>query len=759
MERFWKAMSYLVGVVSIGLVFALATFLTSVEIQDLDLWLHLAMGKFIVTNGYIPAADVLSCAIAGRPWVNHEWLFQVLVYLVFDHSGADGLIFMQTVVVTVTFLILLFLCYRKDKQMAVSFLLLLVLLVYQARFTIRPDIFSLLFFSIYVFVLSWHLEKRWSIYVLLLTQILWSNVHGFFFLGPFIVLLSLLSELTKRRFKLPFEWNTAGRLTDEEYSRLKRILGLVILACLVNPLTFEGAWYPIKVLLQLPGESKIFFENIQELQRPLSWHTLFSIKDFPHYKLLIYLSFMSFVLNFRKIDIGSFVFWLFFLLFSLAAKRNIVFFAFAAYLTCMSNIIHLRLKDVLPISFRTEKFNTMTGVLLKVLLCLWMLDYGTGFKDQGYYDFEKYERKSSFGGISQRNFPSKAADFLVKHRVQGNFFNDFNSGAYILGRCFPNIKVFIDGRTEEYGAQFFKQYQKMWKDGDPKLLDDALERYHLTGALLNSVQSPVPKGILKYFYDKGWAIVYFDYDAVIFLKDVPQNKKIIDEFRIDLTTWKGRPMDLRRLGAVRVSPFQQINRAYTLESMGFDDAAIMESKEALKISPAVAEPYKLLGKIYGKRGEHEKAFENFRLAAMIAPEDTEIRGNLALAYEKLGDFKGAIGQYEKILHYDPKGPRWYFEMSKAYALDKQYENALKNLKHAHQLDPSDVVDLLKVGDIFCDQKEFKMAKEVFQMALSTKKRKSEVHHKLGLCYQAEGESNLAQEEFKKEILLNSTNAN
>ena len=178
---------------------------------------------------------------------------------------------------------------------------------------------------------------------------------------------------------------------------------------------------------------------------------------------------------------------------------------------------------------------------------------------------------------------------------------------------------------------------------------------------------------------------------------------MIDKFHIDLTKWKLKPADLRRLGAVRVTPFQPVNRAYTLEAMGFDDAAIAEAQEALKVSPAVAEPYKLLGKIYGRREKHELAFENFRIAAIIAPEDTEIRSNLALAYEKLGDLKGALAQYEKILHYDPKGPRWYFQMSRVYALDKQYRNALKTLKQAHALDPSDVIDLLKIGDIMCEQ--------------------------------------------------------
>jgi hypothetical protein len=70
----------------------------------------------------------------------------------------------------------------------------------------------------------------------------------------------------------------------------------------------------------------------------------------------------------------------------------------------------------------------------------------------GYYDFDKFERKMEYGGVSLRNYPYKAADFLVANKIKGNFFNDFNSGAYLLGRASPDIKVFIDGRTEVYGV-------------------------------------------------------------------------------------------------------------------------------------------------------------------------------------------------------------------------------------------------------------------------------------------------------------------
>jgi len=51
--------------------------------------------------------------------------------------------------------------YNRDRQWLTVLTLLLVLLVYQSRFTIRPDIFSLLFFVLNIYILSLHINKRW----------------------------------------------------------------------------------------------------------------------------------------------------------------------------------------------------------------------------------------------------------------------------------------------------------------------------------------------------------------------------------------------------------------------------------------------------------------------------------------------------------------------------------------------------------------------------------------------------------------------
>ena len=108
-DWFWKKLSFLAGLASIFALFAFIIFSANIEMKDLDLWLHLGMGRFIMQNHFIPAVDVLSCSVAGTPWINHEWLFQVIVFNLFKYFGSDGIIMMQVVLVIATMLILLFL--------------------------------------------------------------------------------------------------------------------------------------------------------------------------------------------------------------------------------------------------------------------------------------------------------------------------------------------------------------------------------------------------------------------------------------------------------------------------------------------------------------------------------------------------------------------------------------------------------------------------------------------------------------------------
>jgi len=702
-ERFWKNLSLTIGWLSIGMLFALATFSSSLEIKDLDLWLHLRMGYWIWQHGFVPAYDVLSCTISGKAWVNHEWLFQILVYQVQKAFGFDGLISMQSIVVAVTFLMLLFLGYSRKQQFLVVLTLVMVLMVYQSRFTIRPDIFSLLFFVLYIYILSLHVSQRWAMYALVALQVLWSNMHGFFFFGPLLVGIGVLSEFIKRHLPLPFEWNTVGRLNDGEYTALKKILLLVVLACCVNPLTFKGAWYPLSVVFHLAGDNRIFFAHISELEKPITAATIFN-NNYIWYKILIILSCFSFIFNRRKIDISSLLMWGIFLGFSLAAVRNLIFFAVAAYMVIMVNAISIDWEDLVPLRFTTDIFKYITGILCKLAFMLWMLNLGIHMSSNGYFDFDTYNRKSEFFGVSKRSYPYKAVDFLMRERIRGNFFNDFNSGAYLVGRVNTNIKVFIDGRTEVYGPAFFETYQKIWKDGNAKVFADFARKDNITGAFLNNIRQQVPPEVLKMFHSfKNWSIVYLDYDAVIFLKQTPLNKPIIDRFAVDLTKWKPKPMDLLKLGTKRIEPFPFINRAYLLEALGADEAAFSEAKEALAVAPDYGPACIVLGKYYNKRKDYHKAFEYYRLASMYL-SNQEARLGLAQAYEDLKFYPEAVDQYQLVLNSFPKNTQAYFGMARAYALEGQDKKSLSMLSTAKKLGLEDKVDVQKIHDIINTKK-------------------------------------------------------
>ncbi|MDP8265414.1 MAG: tetratricopeptide repeat protein [Candidatus Aceula meridiana] len=751
-----KKIDYFVGMLAIGILAGLIIFLCNSEVGAFDIWLHLKTGEFIAQHNYIPTVDIFSCAVGGNVWNNHEWLFQLLAHFVFSAFSYDGLITMQASVIALTMLLLLFLGDIRDKQLGTAVLLLCVMMVYRTRFNIRPDIFSLLFFTSYIYILSLYIDRRWSLFALGFIQVLWVNTHGFFIFGPLFISIGLLSEFLKRRVRLPWEWNKVGRLEDKEYFHLKIALGVTLLACLCNPQFLRGAFYPFQVLFQLAGESRVFFSYIIELRKPILWSNLFSTNQ-GYFKALIIISFYSFIVNRRKVDISALFLWVFFLILSLQALRNMVFFAFVAYFVCFANFSQVKLKDVLPISFKSEKFRLLTMILLKVLLIAWIFRFGDSISRSAYYDFDKYEMKSSWGGVSLRRYPEKAADFILKSGISGNLFNDFNSGAYLIGRCFPQVKVFIDGRTELYGPEFFKIYKKVWESGSDELREEALEKYKITAAFLNSTDKKISKSLLTFFYEnEQWIPVYLNYDGMIFLKDISKNQEIIKEHRLDRKGYRFKNIDLNRIGPRKVPPFKQIKRAYTLQSLDLKEEALGQVEEGLLISPGHSDFYYLLGRFYFEDKSYEEAFENFRIATMITPSDSEFRFYLALSYAEINDYENAIKQFESLIKNGVKKAKVFAALANTYVLDNQYDKALEFAQKALDVNPM-YTKILKVADTFFDKEEFILAQKICLMTLKVNPRLSDAYYKIGLCHQKLKNKAAANEVFRRGLKIDPTN--
>ena len=53
---------------------------------DTDTWWHLQAGRVTLESGRILQSDVFSHTRQGQPWINHSWLSQIILYLLFSFN-------------------------------------------------------------------------------------------------------------------------------------------------------------------------------------------------------------------------------------------------------------------------------------------------------------------------------------------------------------------------------------------------------------------------------------------------------------------------------------------------------------------------------------------------------------------------------------------------------------------------------------------------------------------------------------------------
>jgi hypothetical protein len=152
---------------------------------DNDLWGHVLFGRDILTAGAIPRVDTYSYTAAGHPWINHEWLSQVILAAVYRHAGGPGLLLFKLAVATLTFLLLLALVRRHSLRPPIwGGVGLLSIAVLARGFAVRPQIISYLCIA----VTLWLLDRagrgsRGALWFMPPLFALWANVHGGFVLG------------------------------------------------------------------------------------------------------------------------------------------------------------------------------------------------------------------------------------------------------------------------------------------------------------------------------------------------------------------------------------------------------------------------------------------------------------------------------------------------------------------------------------------------------------------------------------------------
>src|SRR6478672_870060 len=178
-------------------VFLLIIFASAARpVKDPDFYWHLKTGQYLVETRTIPTVDLFSWSKYGSEWVTHEWLSEAVMYSVFRWLGYGGLIVLFSAIITISFGFV----YMRAKDVAkhpyvAGFALLLGAAATMPTWGVRPQMFSMLFASVFVYLLGDYYDERRTraIWWLVPLTVLWVNIHAGFAMGLGLILLTIVS--------------------------------------------------------------------------------------------------------------------------------------------------------------------------------------------------------------------------------------------------------------------------------------------------------------------------------------------------------------------------------------------------------------------------------------------------------------------------------------------------------------------------------------------------------------------------------------
>ncbi len=480
-------------------------FITALQpITDPDFWWHLKTGEYIIQNHGVPHADVFSHTRLGSDWITHEWLSEVFMYGVFLVAGFPGLIVVFALLVTASFWVV-YIRFRPRVGHPVIAALALLLgsfattLVWGAR----PQIFTLLFASVFLYILDNYYSGKAdkAIWLLVPLMVLWVNLHAGWLLGLALIALTLSGLLLDVLFGMESR--------DSLRERAPTLFG-VLVACTaaicVNPNGTRMYSYPFETLTSAP-----LMGLVTEWRSP-DFHQ-------PHFQavlILLLATFFFLAVSNKRERPGRLLILLVTSFAMLRSGRNVPFFSLVA-----TPLFAEHLWDwvkgqpwatrVIPSTARGPEKRSIpqiavNSVIIVVALIFCGLAAGRAAAEQS--------------STEEQQFPKAAVDYIKLQRPPQPIFNEYVWGGYLIWRLYPDYRVYIDGRADVFGGRMVEEFVQV-NDGKPRWRE-LLQQYGSKTVLVKR-DSAIASLLSN---DSRWQKVFEDKQAVILvLKEQQLNSR------------------------------------------------------------------------------------------------------------------------------------------------------------------------------------------------------------------------------------------
>ena len=444
---------------------------------DPDFGWHIKVGELIRTQG-IPFTDPFSYTMPSYPFVDHEWLTNILMESLLNSTGKVGIAFLFAVMAALIPFILLPPPYSVKEVIAALFLWSAIFFLVG----VRPQVLGWVFLAVLIRILLSKWEKnKWFLPLLMLV---WVNMHGSFVLGAAIVTFFIFFRMIKEK---SINWRDF-------------ILWVVTLGVTaINP-------YGIRMweeALTVSSDIRLKW-TISEWQPPFMWPLI----TFPFFLFSALTGVLWWRFRSRVAYWKTFVAATLFLL-AISATRHTVLFVVFALPTC---VLLLRYLEIEGTKYKgiEERVRNFFLVLLVVVLITYF--------SEGMVAFYSSLTKQESG-----DYPQKAVAYLQKHSFQGEIFSNYNWGGYLIWKL-PQKKVFVDGRMPSWKSNSppeesnsaFQEYLEIVKG---KNINETFQKYQVRYVLWPSQTNggPISRNKFISFLEKeDWETVYEDETAVVY---------------------------------------------------------------------------------------------------------------------------------------------------------------------------------------------------------------------------------------------------
>ncbi len=481
----------------------------TIDLTTADIGRHIRNGELLFTDPSVLSNNFYSYTEPEFAVTNHHWGSGLLLYLVWKVAGFSGLqIFFILLSVATLFVFLL--AGKKHAGWGIAGMVTLVAIPLIAERTeIRPEVFSYLFAGVFFLLLSRFRDQPDAknarlLWYLPMVMVLWVNTHILFLLGPLLLGAFVLEGLLVRR---------------ETFRHLLFVFGAVILGTTLNPFGYRAFLGAVSIF-------KNYGYRLAENQPVWFMEKFSSDPNFLIFKILFLALALSFILalyrNWRLVRLSNFCVAVGISVMAWFAIRNLALFGFVAIPLICSNVA-----IIFP-SLVSRQGLTRIAVAFSVIgLSLSLLFVVPRF----------FPYWHEFGlGVETGN--ESAVEFLKKQHITGPIFNNYDIGGYLIFHLFPSERVFVDNRPEAYSVDFFeKTYIPMQEDEAVWQRELLHYQFNVIMFLHRDMTTWGQKFLISRIDDKEWAPVYVDGKIIIFLRRLPRNRKVIEEFEIPRTAF------------------------------------------------------------------------------------------------------------------------------------------------------------------------------------------------------------------------------